>query len=89
MIQTGSPQHFVKITEVRLEIIQKWSINNNNIEFKSYNAEIQPFTCTNLSEKTNVSLEASPVENMDTISTHNLQTLVLTKLDKQILILPC
>ena len=30
-------------------------------------AENQPFTCTNLPEKTNTSLEASPIENMDSI----------------------
>ena len=54
------PQSFVKITEVPSKIIQKLSINHNKIEIKNYNAEHQPFTCTNLLENTNTSLEASP-----------------------------
>ena len=47
------------------EIVQKLTINQNNIEIKNYNAKLQPFTFTNISEKTNTSLEASPIENMD------------------------
>ena len=43
------------------------SINNHNIEIRNYNAETQPFTCTSIPENTNISLEVSPIENMDTI----------------------
>ena len=57
----------VNITEVPSVIIQKLTINHNNIEIKTFNAGNQPFTCTNIPEKTNTSLEASPIENMDTI----------------------
>ena len=61
------PQNFTNITEIPSETIQKFSINHLNIEIKNYNAETQPFTCTNVPEKTITSLEASPIENMDTI----------------------
>ena len=61
------PQNNVNVTEVPSEIIQKLSIIHNNIEIKNYNAKNQPFTCTNLPKNTNTSLEASPIENMDTI----------------------
>ena len=61
------PQNFKIITEVLSETIQKLSINHNNIEIRNYNAENQLFTCTNISENTNTSLEASPMENLDTI----------------------
>ena len=47
--------------------IQKLSIINQNIEIRNYNAETQPFTCTNITKNTNTSLEVSPIENMDTI----------------------
>ena len=67
MIQTGSHKFFVNITELPSEIIQKVSINYNNIEIEKYKAENEPFTLTNLPENTNTSLEASPIENMDTI----------------------
>ena len=32
-----------------------------------YNAQNQPFTCTDIPENTNISLESSPIENMDAI----------------------
>ena len=51
------PQNFVKITEIPSETIQKLSINHQNLEIKNYNAETQPFTCTNIIENTNNSLE--------------------------------
>ena len=57
----------MKIPEIPSEIIQKLSNNHQNIEIKNYNAETHPFTCTNIPEKTNTSLEASPIENMDTL----------------------
>ena len=47
--------------------IQKLSINHQNIEIKKYNAETQPFTCTNIIENTKNSLEISPIETMETI----------------------
>ena len=39
----------------------------HNIEIKNNNAETQTFTCTRIPENTNTSLEASPIENMDTL----------------------
>ena len=63
-------QNFVNITEILSETIQKISLNRKNIEITNYNAETRPFTCTNIPENTNTSLEASPSENMDTI-VHN------------------
>ena len=42
-------------------------MNHQNIEIKNYNAETQPFTCTNIIENTNNSLEVSPIEKMETI----------------------
>ena len=61
------PQNFVNITEIPSEAIQKLSINHQNIEIKNYNAEIQPFTSTNIIENANTSLEVSPIENMETL----------------------
>ena len=61
------PQNFVNITEVPSEIIHKLSINHQNIDDRNYNAETQPFTCTNIVENTNTSLEVSPNGNTDTI----------------------
>ena len=61
-----TPQNFVNITEIPSETIQKLSINHENIEIINYNAETQPFTCTNITENTNTSLEVSSIENMDT-----------------------
>ena len=49
------------------ETIQKLSINHNNIEIRNYNAETQPFFCTNIPENTNTSLEVLLIENMDTL----------------------
>ena len=60
-------QNYVTITDVPSEIIQKLSINQINIEIKNYYAEKQPFTFTNIPEKTNTSLEASPIECIDTM----------------------
>ena len=65
------PQNFVNITEVPSEIIQKLSVKCKNIEITNYNAETSRFTCTNIPE--NTSLEASPIEDMDTI-VHNQRT---------------
>ena len=67
------PQNFVNIPDIPFETIQKLTLNHHNIEIKNYNAETQPFTCTNIPENTNTSPEASPIENMDTI-THSQQT---------------
>ena len=61
------PQHFINIPEIPSETIQKLSINHQSIEIKNYNAETQPFICTNIPENTNTSLEASPTENIDTL----------------------
>ena len=55
------------ITEVSSKIIQMLKINHNNIEIKNHNAENQPFTFINIQENTNISLEASPIENIDNI----------------------
>ena len=57
----------MNITEIPPETIQKLSMNHQNIEIKNYNAETQPFTCTNIKENTNNSLEVSPIENMETM----------------------
>ena len=59
--------------EIPSETIQKLSINHRIKEIKNFNAETQPFICTNVPEITNTSLEASPIENMDTII-HSQQT---------------
>ena len=61
------PQNFVNITEISSETIQKLSLKYQNIEIKNYNAQTKPFTCTNITESTNTSLEVSPIGNMDTI----------------------
>ena len=61
------PKNFVNITEVPSKIIQKLSINHSNIEIKNYNSQNQSFTCTKIPENSSTSLEASPIENMDTI----------------------
>ena len=61
------PQNFINIPEIPSETIQKLSINHQNIEIKIYKAETHQFTCTNIPENTNCSLEASPTENMDTL----------------------
>ena len=60
------PQIFVNILEIPSETIQNLSINHYKIEIRNYNVETQPFTCTNIPENTNTSLEVSPIENMDT-----------------------
>ena len=72
MIQFCSDKNLVNIPEIPSENIQKLSINHRNIEIKNYNAETQPFTFTNMPENTKIYLEASPIENMDTII-HNQQ----------------
>ena len=59
------PQNIVNNPEIPPKRIQSLSINHHNIEIRNYNAETQPFTCTNISENTNTSLEVSPIENMD------------------------
>ena len=61
------PQNFRDISEIPSEIIPKLSINHQNIDIKNYSAETQPFTCTNITENTNTSLEVLPIENMETI----------------------
>ena len=61
------PQNFISIPEILSETIQKLSINHKSIEIENYNAETNPFTCTNIPENTNTSLKASPIENMDTL----------------------
>ena len=60
-------QNVVNNPEIPSELVQKLSINHHNIEIKNYNAETQPFTCTNTPENTNTSLESSSIENMDTL----------------------
>ena len=61
------PQNFISNPEIPSEIIQKLALNHHNIEIKNYNSETQAFTCTNIPENTNTSLEVSPIENMETI----------------------
>ena len=61
------PETFVNIPQIPSETFQNFSINHHNVEIKNYNAEIQPFTCTNNPENTNTSLERSSIENMDTL----------------------
>ena len=56
--------------------MQKLSINHQNVEIKKYNAETQSFTCIKITENKNASLEVSPIENMDTISTLDKQKAV-------------
>ena len=58
---------YCKLTEIPTETFQKLSINYQNIEIRNYKAETQPFTCTNITENTNISREVSRIENMDTI----------------------
>ena len=89
MIQKCSHKTFVNITEVPSEIIQKKSINYNNIEIKNYNAENEPFTCTNLRENTNTSLEASSIEKMDTIILAQPTDTCINETSRKILILHC
>ena len=60
-------QNFVDITEIPSETIQKLSINHQHIEIKNYKDATRTFTSTNITEKTNTSLEVSPIENMETI----------------------
>ena len=60
-------QSISKLPETPSEIIQKLTINHSNIEIKNYNAKNQLFTYTNISGNTKTSLEASPIENIDTI----------------------
>ena len=62
----------MNIPEIPSETIQKLSLNRKNIEITNYNAETRPFTCTNIPENTNASLEASPIENINII-VHNQQ----------------
>ena len=54
------------------------SINHNNFEIIIYNAENQPFTCTDIPKFKNISLGASPIENMDAI-VHSQPTDTYTK----------
>ena len=61
------PQNFVNILEIPSKTIQKLFINHQNIEIINCIAETQPFPCTNIPENTNTSLEASRIENMNTI----------------------
>ena len=61
------PETFVNIPEIPSKTFQKVAINHHNVEIKNYNAEIQPFSCTNNPENTNTSLEASSIENTDTL----------------------
>ena len=61
------PENFLTVTEVPSEIIQKLKIGYESIEIKSHFAKNQPFTFTNITEYTNTSLEASLLDNMDTI----------------------
>ena len=61
------PQNFINIPKLPSETIQKFSIDHHKIEIKNCNAELQPFTCTNVPENTNTSLEESSIENMDII----------------------
>ena len=58
---------FHKVSQIPSETIQKLTINHQNLENKNYKAQTQPFTCTKISENTNTSMEASPIENMDAI----------------------
>ena len=67
MIQIGFYRIFGNIPEIPSKTIQKLSIIHQNIDIRNYNAETQPFTCTNFPENTNISLEASPIANMDTL----------------------
>ena len=67
------PQNFINVPEIPSEIVQKLTINDQSIEIKNYNAENQSFSCTNIPENTNTSLEASSTENMETII-HSQQT---------------
>ena len=62
------PRNFVNITEVPSLIIQKLSINHYNVEIENYNAENHFCACKILPKNTNTSLEASPIENIDTIT---------------------
>ena len=61
------PLNFINIPVIPSGTIQKLTTNHHKIEIKSNNAETQPFTCTDISENTNASLEASPIENLETI----------------------
>ena len=61
------PDNFVNIPEIPSETIQKLLLNLKQIQITNYNAETHPFTCKNIPEITNTSLEASPTENMDSI----------------------
>ena len=58
------PQDIVNVPEKPSKSIKKLSINHQNVEIRNYNAETQPFSCTNSLENTNTSLEASSNENL-------------------------
>ena len=60
------PDNFVNIPEIPSETTQKLLLNRKQIQITNYKAETHPFTCTNIPENTNTSLEASPTKNMDT-----------------------
>ena len=80
------PQKFVKITEVTAEIMQTLTINHNNTEMKNYNeSTIYMYK----KSREHRSLETSPIKNWILLSNHNLQTFVLTKLQKQNLTSHC
>ena len=66
------PENFVYIPETPSETIQKLLLIRKHIQITNFNAETQPFTCTNIPENTNTSLETSPTKTMDTI-VHNQQ----------------
>ena len=67
MLQVGFHKKNVPTTEVPSEIILKLKIDHNSIEIKNYNAKNQPFTFAKIPENTNIPLEASTIESMDTI----------------------
>ena len=61
------PQNLITITEQPSETIQNLSINHNNIEKKNYSAENLSFTRIQTTDNANMSIEASPIEKLDTI----------------------
>ena len=67
------PQKFVNFPKIPSENIQKRSLNRKHIEIIKYNADTIPFSYTKIPENINASLEASPIENMNTII-HNQPT---------------
>ena len=48
------PENFITITEVSPELIQKLKNDHEQIQIRKHNAENQPFTFTNITDKKHI-----------------------------------